>query len=125
MKTILKLDSVLPLKYLGGLLPLSGQCQVSYYTMYYGLLESTLFYNLEKCHINVIRSDYQDSVFGGLFVIRVILTEKFRHLWSFGGTRWLFFWFDALKKISQEPTFFFISTLNLEHNLFRYNLRHI
>ncbi len=68
------------LKYFGCLLPLSGQCQVSYYTMYYGLLESKLFIILTK-YISSERSDSQDSIFGGLVVIGVILTEKFRHLW--------------------------------------------
>ncbi len=69
------------LKSFGGLLPLSGRCQVSYCTMHYGLLESKLFIILTK-YISPERSDSQNSIFGGLFVIGVILTEKFRHLWQ-------------------------------------------
>ncbi len=38
-----------------------------------------LFILLTK-YISSERSDSQDSIFGGLFVIGVILTEKFRHL---------------------------------------------
>ncbi len=116
------------LKSFGGLLPLSGRCQVSYYTMYYGLLESKRFIILTK-YISSERSDSQDSIFGGIFVIGVILTEKFRHLWQknasnvFNGV-WMApggcLWYNALNKISQEPQFFFISTSNLEHNLFRH-----
>ncbi len=52
---------------------------MSYYTMYYGLLESILFIILTE-YISSERSDSQDSISGGLFVIGVILTEKFRHL---------------------------------------------
>ncbi len=68
------------LKSFGGLLPLSGRCEVSYYTLYY-LLESKRFIILTK-YISSERSDSQNSIFGGLFVIGVILTEKFRHLWQ-------------------------------------------
>ncbi len=115
------------LKSFGGLLPLSGRCQVSYYTMHYGLLESKLYIILTK-YISPERSDSQDSIFGGLFVIGVILTEKFRHLWQKNASKkfngvWMApggcLWYDGLNKISQEPTFFFISTY-LEHNLFRH-----
>ncbi len=115
------------LKSFGGLLPLSGRCQVSYYTMYYGLLESQLFIILTK-YISSERSDSQDSICGGLFVIGVILTEKFRHLWLKNALKklngiWMapggYLWYDALNKISQEPIFF-ISTSNLEHNLCRH-----
>ncbi len=61
------------LNYFGGLLPLSGRCQVSYYTMHYGLLESKLFIILTK-YTSPERSDSHDSIFGGLFVIWEILT---------------------------------------------------
>ncbi len=49
---------------------------MSYYTMHYGLLESKLFIILTK-YTSSERSNSQDSISGGLFVIRVILTEKF------------------------------------------------
>ncbi len=49
---------------------------VSYYKMYYGLLESKLFIILTK-YISLERSASQDSIFGGYFVIDVILREKF------------------------------------------------
>ncbi len=102
------------LKSFGGLLPLSGRCQVSYYTMHYGLLESKLFIILTK-YISQERSDSQDSIFGGFFVIGVILTEKFRHLWQKNASKnlnvvWMApggcLWYDALNKISQEPQCF-------------------
>ncbi len=41
---------------------------MSYYTMYYGLLESKLFIILTK-YISSESSDSRDSIFGGLFVI--------------------------------------------------------
>ncbi len=50
---------------------------MSYYTMYYGRLESKPFIIL-TIYISLERSDSQDSIFGGLFVIGVISTEKFR-----------------------------------------------
>ncbi len=89
---------------------------MSYYTMHYGLLESKLFIILTK-YISPEWSDSQDSIFGGLFVIGVILTETFRHLdicdrkmhqtklkvlMAPGGC----LRYNALNKISQEPTFF-------------------
>ncbi len=52
--------------------PLAG---VSYYKMYYGLLESKLFIILTK-YISLERSESQYSIFGGYFVIDVILREK-------------------------------------------------
>ncbi len=52
--------------------PLVG---VSYYKMYYGLLESKLFIILTK-YISLEKSESQDSIFGGYFVIDVILREK-------------------------------------------------
>ncbi len=52
--------------------PLAG---VSYYKMYYGLLESKLFIILTK-YILLERSEYQNFIFGGYFVIDVILREK-------------------------------------------------
>ncbi len=48
---------------------------VSYYKMYYGLLETKLFRILTK-YISLERSESQDSIFGGYFVIDVILREK-------------------------------------------------
>ncbi len=48
---------------------------VSYYKMYYGLLESKLFIILTK-YIFLERSEPQDSIFGGYFVVDVILREK-------------------------------------------------
>ncbi len=47
---------------------------MSYYTIYYALLESKLFIILTK-YILSERSDSRDSIFGGLFVIGVILTK--------------------------------------------------
>ncbi len=47
---------------------------MSYYKMYYGLLESKLLI-LTK-YISLERSESQDSIFGGYFVIDVILREK-------------------------------------------------
>ncbi len=57
---------------LAGSSPLAA---VSYYKMYYGLLESKLFIILTK-YISLERSESQDSIFGGYFVIDVILREK-------------------------------------------------
>ncbi len=81
---------------LAGSSPLAA---VSYHKMYYGLLESKLFIILMK-YISLERSESQDSIFGGYFVIDVILREKLIDLWqncikkiiqwSFNGTRWLF-----------------------------------
>ncbi len=51
---------------LGSLLPLAA---VSYYKMYYGLLESKLFIILTK-YISLERSESQDSIFGWLFCYR-------------------------------------------------------
>ncbi len=91
------------LKSFGSLLPLSGRSQVSYYTMYYGLLESKLFIILTK-YISSERSDSQESIFGGLYVI---LTEKFRHLWQKNASKpGGCLWYNALNKISQEPQCF-------------------
>ncbi len=47
------------------------------FQMYYGLIESQLFIILTK-YISLERS--QDSIFGGHFVIRVIVGEKLIHL---------------------------------------------
>ncbi len=47
--------------------------------MYYGLIESQLFIILTK-YISLERSESQDSIFGGHFVIRVIVGEKLIHL---------------------------------------------
>ncbi len=52
---------------------------MSYYKMYYGLLESECFINLTK-YISLERSESQDSIFGDTFLIEVILTEKCRPL---------------------------------------------
>ncbi len=41
---------------------------MSYYTMYYGLIESNVFIILIK-YISLERSDSQDSIFGGVFLI--------------------------------------------------------
>ncbi len=81
---------------LAGSSPLAA---VSYYKMYYGLLGSKHFIILTK-YISLERSESQDSIFGGYFVIDVILREKWIDLWqkcikkiiqwSFNGTRWLF-----------------------------------
>ena len=54
------------LKSYGGLLPLSGRCQVSYYKMHFGLLESKLFIILAT-NISLERSESRDSIFGGYF----------------------------------------------------------
>ncbi len=45
------------------------------FQMYYGLIESKLFIILTK-YILLERSESQDSIFGGYFVIGVILREK-------------------------------------------------
>ncbi len=74
------------LKSFASLLPLSGRSQVSYYTMYYGLLESKLFIILTK-YISSERSESQDSIFGGEYWPRNLdicdrkMHQKFRHLW--------------------------------------------
>ncbi len=47
--------------------------------MNYGLIESQLFIILTK-YISLERSESQDSIFGGHFVIRVIVGEKCIHL---------------------------------------------
>ncbi len=57
---------------LAGSSPLAA---VSYYKIYYGLLETNLFRILTK-YISLERSESQDSIFGGYFVIDVILREK-------------------------------------------------
>ncbi len=49
------------------------------FQMYYGLIESQLFIILTK-YISFERSESQDSIFGGHFVIRVIVGEKLIHL---------------------------------------------
>ncbi len=49
------------------------------FQMYYGLIESQLFIILTK-YISLERSESQDSIFGGNFVIRVIVGEKLIHL---------------------------------------------
>ncbi len=49
------------------------------FQMYYGLIESQLFIILTK-YISLERSESQDSIFGGHFVIRVIVAEKLIHL---------------------------------------------
>ncbi len=68
------------------------------FQMYYGLLESQLFIILTK-YISLERSESQDSIFGGHFVIRVsgreidtFVTEKCikKIQWGLNGTRWLF-----------------------------------
>ncbi len=74
--------------------PLAG---VSHYKRYYGLLESKLFIILAK-YISLERSESQDSIFGGYFVIDVIMREKLIDVTemhkkiqlSLDGTRWLF-----------------------------------
>ncbi len=45
------------------------------FQMYYGLLESKLFIIVTK-YISLKRSESQDSMLGGYFVIEVILREK-------------------------------------------------
>ncbi len=66
--------------------------------MYYGLIEITTFYNLDK-NISLERSESQDSIFGGHFVmsnsgreIDTFVTEKCikKIQWGLNGTRWLF-----------------------------------
>ncbi len=57
---------------LAGSSPLAA---VSYYKIYYGLLESKLFIILMK-YISLERSESQDSICGGYCVIDVILREK-------------------------------------------------
>ncbi len=47
--------------------------------MYYGLLESKLFIILTN-YISLESSESQDAIFGGYFVIEVILREKCIHL---------------------------------------------
>ncbi len=49
------------------------------FQMYYGLIESKLYIILTK-YISSERSESQDSIFGGYFVIGVILTP--------GGCLW-------------------------------------
>ncbi len=49
------------------------------FQMYHGLIESQLFVILTK-YISLERSESQDSIFGGHFVIRVIAGEKLIHL---------------------------------------------
>ncbi len=69
------------------LLPLSGGVILPY------LLESKLFIILTK-YISLERSESQDCIFGGYFVIDVILREKLIDLWQKcikkTGTWWLF-----------------------------------
>ncbi len=62
---------------------------MSYYTMHYGRLESKLFIIL-TIYISLERSDSQDSISGGLFVIGVILKNALKNSMEFGCTRWLF-----------------------------------
>ncbi len=70
---------------LAGSSPLAA---VSYYKMYYGLLESKLFIILTK-YISLERSESQDSIFGGYFVIDVILREKLIDLWQKCNGVWM------------------------------------
>ncbi len=50
------------------------------FQMYYGLIESQLFINFLTKYISLERSESQDSIFGGHFVISVIVREKLIHL---------------------------------------------
>ncbi len=94
--------------------PLAG---VSYYKMYYGVLESKFFIILTK-YISLERSE-------SYFVIDVILREKLigfvtemhkknqmEYGWQPGGC----FWYNAETKLHKNLSFF-ISTSNLELNL--------
>ncbi len=63
------------LKSFSGLLPFSGRCHIP------NVLRSQLFRILTK-YISLERSESQDSIFGGHFVIRVIVGEKLIHLWQ-------------------------------------------
>ncbi len=49
------------------------------FQMYNGLIESQLFIIWTK-YISLERSAFQDSIFGGNFVIRVTVGEKLMHL---------------------------------------------
>ncbi len=49
------------------------------FQMYHGLIESQLFIILTK-YISLERSESQDSIFGGHFVLRIIAGEKLIHL---------------------------------------------
>ncbi len=49
------------------------------FQIYHGLIELQLFMILTK-YISLERSESQDSIFGGHFVIRVIVGEKLIHL---------------------------------------------
>ncbi len=72
--------------------PLAG---VSYYKMYYGLLESKLFIILSK-YISLERSESQDSIFCYRCNIEreidrfVTEMHQKKIQWSLDGTRWLF-----------------------------------
>ncbi len=83
-------------KCFGGLLPLSGGVILQNVLRSF---RNKTFIILTK-YISLERSESQDSIFGGYFVIDVILREKLIDLWqncikkiiqwSFNGTRWLF-----------------------------------
>ncbi len=75
--------------------------------------ESKLFIILTK-YISPERSDSQNAIFGGLFVIRVIfrnldICDRKMHQTKLNGV-WMApggcLWYDALNKISQESQFF-------------------
>ncbi len=102
--------------------PLAG---VSYYKMYYGLLESKRFIILTK-YISLERSESQDSIFGSYFVIDVIVREKLIDLWQkcIKNKKQNSMEFDchpvAVFGITPKQnciwtSIFFISTSNLEH----------
>ncbi len=83
------------LKSFSGLLPFSGRCHIPNVLRSYRI---TTFLILTK-YISLERSEFQDSIFGGYFVIRVKVGEKLIHLWQKSakkikwglyGTRWLF-----------------------------------
>ncbi len=112
------------LKYvLTGSSPLAA---VSYYKMHYGLLESKRFIILTK-YISLERSESQDSICRGYFVIGVILREKLIDLWQ----KMEFGWHPVAvcgitpKQNCIWTSIFFISTSNLEHNLCRHSFNFI
>ncbi len=49
------------------------------FRMYYGLIEAQLLIILTK-YISLERSESQDSIFGGHFVISIIVGDKLIHL---------------------------------------------
>ncbi len=103
------------LKSFGGLLPLSGRSQVSYYTMH-TVFRIKTFYNLDKIHIvgKVWLSGFH---IGGSFCARCNIDRKM-HPKIFNGVLMApggCLWNNAINKISQKPTFFYIN-FKLEHN---------